>query len=60
MNKITISLILSIMIYASCTKEEIKPGGDLPTEIKTFLSTHYPNQSITDSVIDKTDSTTRG
>ena len=57
MNKITLSMIIATMIYVGCTKEEIKPGDNLPTEIKTYLTAHYPSQSIIDAVIDKTDST---
>jgi hypothetical protein len=57
MNKLIIGMIISTMIYVSCTKEEIKPGDNLPTEIAAYLAQHYPNQSITESKIDKTDST---
>ena len=57
MNKITISVIIAAMIFVSCTKEEIKPGDNLPTEIRTYITTHYPSQLITESEIDKTDST---
>jgi hypothetical protein len=57
MNKITLSMILATMIFVSCAKEEIKPGDNLPTEVKTYITKHYPSQSITKSEIDKTDST---
>jgi len=57
MNKTTITVILSSMIFVSCTKDKIKPGDNLPTEIKTYISTHYPSQSITESEIDLKDST---
>jgi len=57
MNKIALSMIISTMIYMSCSKEKIKSGDNLPTEVKTYVTTHYPNQSITEAVIDKTDST---
>ena len=57
MNKIVISMIISATIYAGCSREEIKPGDNMPTEIKTFLTTHYPSQSIIDAIIDNTDST---
>jgi hypothetical protein len=56
MNKITISHILVIMIFMSCSKDVINPGDILPTEIKAYITTHYPSQSITESVIDKMDS----
>ena len=57
MNKTTITVILSSMIFVSCTKDKIKTGDNLPTEIKTYISTHYPSQSITESEIDLKDST---
>ena len=50
MNKIVISMIISATIYAGCSREEIKPGDNMPTEIKTFLTTHYPSQSIIDAL----------
>ena len=57
MNKTTITVILSSMIFVSCTKDKIKTGDNLPTEIKTYISTHYPSQLITESEIDLKDST---
>ena len=45
------------MILVSCAKEEIILGDNLPMEIRTYITTHYPSQSITESEIDKTDST---
>ena len=57
MNKIVISLIISATIIAGCFKEEIKPGDNMPLEIRTYLTTHYPSQSIIEAIIDKTDST---
>jgi hypothetical protein len=56
MNKITITTIIATIIFLSCTKEEIKPGDNMPMEIRTYITTHYPSQLITESVIDKTDS----
>ena len=57
MNKTTITVILSSMIFVSCTKDKIKTGDNLPIEIKTYISTHYPSQLITESEIDLKDST---
>jgi hypothetical protein len=45
------------MIYVSCTKEEIKPEDNLPKEIRTYITAHYPSQTIIKSEIDITDST---
>jgi hypothetical protein len=56
MNKIAICMIIATMIFVSCTKEEIMPGDNLPTEIKTFITTHYPSQLIRESETDITDS----
>ena len=57
MNKHSICLIISAVIYVSCKKEEIKPEDKLPTEIRTYITTHYPSQTIYEPIIDKTDST---
>jgi len=56
MNKITSSLILVTMIFVSCSKEVINPRDILPAEINAYITTHYPSQLITESVIDKMDS----
>jgi hypothetical protein len=56
-NKIAFFMIIATMIIVSCTKEEIKPGDNLPTEVKIYITKHYPSQSITESEIDITDST---
>ena len=57
MNKIIISMIVATMIFVSCAKDKIKPEDKLPTEIKTYLTTHYPNQLVTEANIDISDST---
>ena len=41
------AVLLSLIVLANCDREKIISAQDLPTEIKTFISTHFPNDSIT-------------
>jgi hypothetical protein len=50
-NKITISMIVAAVIFVSCDKDEIEPGDNMPKEIRTYITAHYPSQSITHSEI---------
>jgi hypothetical protein len=43
----TISTTLAILFFLGCAKETTKLGDNLPAEIKNYLTTHYPEQSIT-------------
>ncbi len=55
-NKITFSIVMATMLFISCKKEEIVPGENMPVEVKTYITTHYPSQSIIGSDLDLTDS----
>lgn len=46
---------VAIMAFSltSCDKEEIIPYSDLPSEITSYITTHFPNNSIVQVIIDK-------
>ena len=37
----------------SCEKEEVLPSTDLPSEITSYISTHFPNNSIVQVIKDR-------
>lgn len=45
-----ITILLSLTLIAGCKKEKTISAQDLPTEIKTYITTHFPNSSITKAV----------
>ncbi|AFM02800.1 Protein of unknown function (DUF2874) [Bernardetia litoralis DSM 6794] len=51
--KNTIALGLVIGTLSSCDKEEIIPSTELPSEIQTYISTHFPNNPIIQSIKDR-------
>ncbi|HRP55056.1 PepSY-like domain-containing protein [Agriterribacter sp.] len=53
MNKIKLILILAIFALAGCEKETVIKENDLPAEIKTFITTHFPANPIIQSVKDR-------
>jgi hypothetical protein len=58
MKKIIITLcsVIAAIIITNCTKEEIIPGANLPDEVKTYITTHFPDQFITEAIINEDDS----
>lgn len=46
-------LILLTVLLSSCEKENIIPSSDLPSEITTYITTHFPNNSIVQVIEDK-------
>ncbi|MDD2635733.1 MAG: PepSY-like domain-containing protein [Bacteroidales bacterium] len=46
-------LILLTVLLSSCEKENIIPSSDLPSEITTYITTHFPNNSIVQAIEDK-------
>jgi hypothetical protein len=58
MKKIIITLcsVIVAITITNCTKEELKPGANLPHEVKTYITTHFPDQSITKAIINEDDS----
>lgn len=49
------SLIATAVVFSlsSCDKEEIIPSSDLPSEITSYISTHFPNNTITQVIKDR-------
>jgi hypothetical protein len=45
-----LKVFLLLTILSSCEKEKVIPTSELPTEIKDYVSTHFPNSSIVKSV----------
>ncbi len=46
-------LILLTVLLSSCEKENVIPSSDLPSEITTYITTHFPNNSIVQVIEDK-------
>jgi hypothetical protein len=53
---VTICTVIIAITFSGCTKEVIKPGADLPVLIQAYIATHFPDQSITEAIINKNDS----
>lgn len=52
-NLVRVSLILTLMIaFISCDQEKVMPASEYPSEITSFVSTHFPNNSILQIVKD--------
>ncbi len=52
-----ITLILAIALFSSCDKEEIISTDKLPAEITAYLSTHFPDNPVIQSMIERDDLT---
>ena len=54
-NLIKNSLIVTALAFTltSCDKEEVIPSTDLPSEITSYISTHFPNNSIVQVIKDR-------
>lgn len=53
MKKISVALLLAVFSFASCDKETIVQHHDLPKEINNFVTTHFPDNKIIQSVKDR-------
>ncbi len=53
MRKINLAIILAIFTFAGCEKETVIGENDLPAEIRTFITTHFPANPIIQSVKDR-------
>jgi hypothetical protein len=42
-----------VLTLTSCDKEELIPTSDLPSDITSYISTHFPNNSIVQVIKDK-------
>lgn len=47
--------ILSILFFSGCEKEEVIPEQNVPTEIKNYVSTHFPSCSISKAIKENDD-----
>ncbi len=43
----SLTVVFSLLFLVSCAKETILPEKDIPAEINSYISTHFPNCSIT-------------
>lgn len=41
------------LTFTSCDKEEVIPTSDLPSEIKSYITTHFPNNTIVQVINDR-------
>lgn len=47
-------ILVCVVLLAGCDKEdEIVPKSELPAEIQTYISTHFPSNSISQVKVDK-------
>ena len=51
--KKVLSALAVLAVLASCDKEEIIASSDLPSEISDYVTTHFPNNVIIQSIEDK-------
>lgn len=61
MNKkvLSIALLMSTGLFlTSCEKEKVVPADNLPSEISTYVDTHFPNNRILQVIKDKDGLTT--
>lgn len=49
----TLVMLTLLATMSSCEKEELIPTIDLPVEITEYISTHFPNNPIVQSVLDQ-------
>lgn len=48
-----IAIIMAAFTFVSCEKETLIQENDLPDEIRTFITTHFPANKIIQSVKDR-------
>ncbi|PWH84940.1 PepSY-like domain-containing protein [Brumimicrobium oceani] len=48
-----LSLLLVFGALMSCQKEKIVPMEDMPSEVTDYATTHFPNNAIVQSIVDK-------
>ena len=53
MKSISILVILLMTLLSSCHKEETISASKLPSEIRHYVSTHFPENKIIHSVVEK-------
>lgn len=50
---IALTLIMFSFSLTSCAQDKIIPSSELPSEIKTYLKTHFPNNTVLQATVDK-------
>lgn len=53
---ITLCVVIVAITFTNCSKEELKPGENLPNEVKVYITTHFPDQFINEAKINENDS----
>lgn len=49
----SLTLVFTLFFLTSCEKETILSAQDVPTEIKNYVSTHFPSCTITRAIEEK-------
>lgn len=52
---LALSLIFTLVACTSCDKEEVITPENLPTEIKSYVATHFPDNKVLQAVYEKDD-----
>ncbi len=52
-----IVLMVTLFTFSSCDKEDVISNDKLPVEIKNYLSTHFPNNAVIQSMVEYDDFT---
>lgn len=50
MNKMSLILLSFAFIFASCEKEKVVSENDIPANSKNYITTHFPDQKITQAI----------
>ena len=53
---ITLYTVIVAITFTNCSKEEMNPEENLPNEVKAYIITHFPDQSITEAKKNENDS----
>ncbi len=55
MKKVTflVAVIFSVFFLTSCDKETVLADNNIPSEIKSYVSTHFPTNTIVQAIKDK-------
>jgi hypothetical protein len=53
MKTVLSTIIILAIALTSCNKEKTILNNQLPSDIKSYVSTHFPNNAIIQSVVDK-------
>lgn len=52
---LTFCIIIVAITYTCLAQKVVIPGAELPSEIKSYIATHFPNQSINIAIKDNDD-----